>query len=185
MKGSRAAIRYAKAILDLAKENNSAKEVHEDMKSIIKTIDASSDLKAFLKSPVISEKIKADSLAEIFSGTNQITKELFRILLENNRIGLLNQIAAQYNQLYNQMIGVQIATVTSVVPLTPALEEQLQAKVKELTGNTAKIKNIIDKDLLGGFILRVGDLQYNASLAHQLKDLKRELYNDTYISKLN
>lgn len=185
MKGSRAALRYAKAILDLAKDQKSAESVHQDMNTIIKTIEASSDLRVFLKSPVVSEKIKKDALTEVFSGTGQLTKNFFGILLENKRIGLLSEIAAQYNGLYNKMNNVQLAYVTTVVPLTAALEEKILAKVKELTGNEAKIKNIIDQSIIGGFILRVGDLQYNASLSHQLKTLKREFYNDTYISKLN
>lgn len=185
MKGSRAASRYAKAVLDLAKDKNAAKAVNDDMLRIQKTIAGSEDLQGFLKSPVVSATLKKNSLVEIFSGINEITSSLFNILLENNRIQLLQLVALRYNQFYNEMNGVQVAKVTSVVPLTTSLEEKIQDKVKELTGNTAKIENIIDENILGGFILRVGDLQYNASIAHQLKTLKREFTNKTYVSKLN
>jgi F-type H+-transporting ATPase subunit delta len=56
--------------------------------------------------------------------------------------------------------------------------------VKELTGTGAKIKNVINKDIIGGFILRVGDLQYDASVSRNLNRLKRELTNNSYISSI-
>ena len=63
--------------------------------------------------------------------------------------------------------------------------KRIQSKVKELTGNTATLDKRIDPEIIGGFILRIGDLQYNASVAKNLLDLKREFRNNTYISKLN
>ena len=71
--------------------------------------------------------------------------------------------------------GVKVAKVITAVALTPALEEKVLAKVKELTGSTSVTLNKeIDPAIIGGFILRVGDLQYNASIANQLGNIKRE-----------
>ena len=67
-----------------------------------------------------------------------------------------------------------MAIVTTAVPLTDDLKTKVLAKVKELTGKEASIENIIDDSILGGFILRVGDIQYNASIANKLSKLKRE-----------
>lgn len=184
MTGSRAASRYAKAILGLAKDRNLAGEVNEDMKYIGKTVRSSSELRAVLKSPVIKESAKMNSLKQIFKDVNPITFELFGVLAENNRLELLTLVSARYNELYNAMMGIQVAKVTTAVPLTPALEAKIQAKVRELTGNEAEIKNTIDASIIGGFILRVGDLQYNASVASQLTSIKRELQNNTYISQI-
>jgi len=72
------------------------------------------------------------------------------------------------------MRGTQVATVTTAIPLTSDLKTKVLAKVKELTGKEAEVKNIIDETILGGFILRVGDIQYNASIANKLDKLKRE-----------
>ena len=72
------------------------------------------------------------------------------------------------------MRGTQVATVTTAVPLTADLKTKVLAKVKELTGKEAEVENIIDESILGGFILRVGDIQYNASIANKLDKLKRE-----------
>lgn len=185
MQGSRAAARYAKALLSLANDKNVSREVNEDMTLIINTIKNSSDLQSFLKSPVIKNNVKKNALLEIFKSVNGVTSGLFEVLIENNRLDILPVVASSYNRLYNEMNGVQVAKVTTAIPLTPALEVKIQQKVKELTGNEAKIENIIDESIIGGFILRVGDIQYNGSVKAQLTNLKRELQNNTYVSKLN
>lgn len=184
MQGSRAAARYAKALLSLAKDKNVTKEVNDDMSLISKTIKDSDDLQAFLKSPVVKNTMKKNALLEIFRSVNGVTSGLFAILIENNRLDILPLVAKEYNRLYNEMNGVQVAKVTTAIPLTPVLEEKIQKKVKELTGNVAKIENIVDESIIGGFILRVGDIQYNGSISAQLTNLKRELQNNTYVSKI-
>ena len=184
MKGSRAAVRYAKAVLDLAKDRNVTKEVNDDMVLITETMDSSGELRTFLGSPVIKDEIKRNALNDIFKNVNGLTSEMFNLLLENNRIDILFQVASKYKDQYNAMNGVQVARVTTAFPLTPALEAKVQQKVKQLTGNEAKIQNIIDESIIGGFVLRVGDIQYNGSVKHQLTSLGRELKNNTYVSKI-
>jgi F-type H+-transporting ATPase subunit delta len=184
MQGSRAAARYAKALLSLAKDKNVANEVNDDMTTISETIANSSDLRNFLKNPVIKNNMKKSALLEIFRSVNGVTSGLFAVLIENNRLDILPLVAKNYNRLFDEMNGVQVARVTTAIPLTPALEAKIQQKVKELTGNEAKIENIIDESIIGGFILRVGDIQYNGSVSAQLTNLKRELLNNTYVTKI-
>lgn len=184
MKGTRAAKRYAKAILDLAKDQNVAEEVNRDMEDIAKTISGSDELQEFLASPVVKTRMKKDALVEIFKNPNSITTGAFDILLENNRINILKAVAQKYTFLYNEMNQVQVATVTTAVPLNAQLEAKILAKIKEITGRGATIKSEIDPSIIGGFVMRIGDLQYNASVANSLSNLGREFQNDTYISKM-
>ena len=184
MQGSRAAARYAKALLSMAKDKNVTGEVNEDMILISETIGNSNELRNFLKSPVIKNAMKKNALLEIFKSVNGATVGLFQILIENNRLDILPLVTENYRRLYNEMQGVQVARVTTAIPLTSALEARIQEKVKELTGNEARIESIIDESIIGGFILRVGDIQYNASVKSQLTNLNRELQNNTYISKI-
>lgn len=184
MKGTRAAKRYAKAILDLAKDQNVAEEVNRDMEDIAKTVAGSDELQDFLASPVVKTRIKKDALVEIFKNPNSITTGAFDILLENNRINILKSVAQKYTLLYNELNKVQVATVTTAIPLNAQLEAKILAKIKEITGNGATIKNEIDPGIIGGFVMRIGDLQYNASVANSLSNLGREFHNDTYISKM-
>ena len=75
------------------------------------------------------------------------------------------------------MKGEEVAVVTTAVPLTAALEKKILAKVKELTGSKVSLENKIDESIVGGFVLRIGDLQYDASVANKLNTLKREFTN--------
>jgi F-type H+-transporting ATPase subunit delta len=184
MKGTRAAQRYAKAILGLAKEKNLADTVFTDMQQISQTIARSEDLADMLKSPVVNASVKKASLKEIFKDAGEITHSSFDVLIENGRINILDLVAGNYIVRYNTMNRSQEAIVTSAVPLNAELEAKILAKVKELTGAGAKIKNVVNKDIIGGFVLRVGDLQYDASVSRNLNRLKRELKDNAYISSL-
>ncbi|MFC0603381.1 ATP synthase F1 subunit delta [Winogradskyella pulchriflava] len=173
MSGSRAAIRYAKAVLSLATDNKSAEAVNNDMKSISNAIAQSEDLYQMLQSPVVRSSDKKAVLTSVFKNANVATTNLIDTLISNKRLALLNDVAASYTQLYDHMRGTQVATVTTAVPLTADLKTKVLAKVKELTGKEAEVENIIDESILGGFILRVGDIQYNASISNKLDKLKR------------
>jgi F-type H+-transporting ATPase subunit delta len=174
MVGSRASIRYAKALLAYTQEKKVSEEVKDDMQLIFKTIDENTGLQKFLQSPVIKSVEKQSVLKEIFTKTNAATQSLFNVLVENKRINLLGQVAEKYIALYNEFEGKETAVVTTAVPLTEALAAKILAKVKELTGKKITLENKIDESIIGGFVLRVGDLQYNASIANKLSDLKRE-----------
>ncbi|WP_299259003.1 ATP synthase F1 subunit delta [uncultured Aquimarina sp.] len=174
---SRAAIRYAKAVLSLAQDKKATEDVQKDMQSIIATIDGSAELRMVLNSPLIKSEVKLASLREVFKSTGDLTQKLFDTLITNKRVDLLDDVAKQYIVLLDQLNNTQLAKVTTAIPLNEALSTLVQAKVKELTGNEATIENVVDKSIIGGFILRVGDLQYNASIANKLTSLKRELSN--------
>ena len=175
MTGSRAAIRYAKAVLNLAKDQNTAEAVNNDMRQIAMAVAQSEDLNAMLLSPVIKSSIKKTALLEVFKNINGITVNLIDTLIVNKRLTLLGEIALKVNQLYDQLKGIELAQVTTAVPLTDDLKVKVLAKVKELTSKEVEVENNVDPSILGGFILRVGDIQYNASVANKLNKLKREL----------
>ena len=174
MSGSRAAIRYAKAVLSLATDQKSADAINSDMKLITNAIAHSADLNQMLQSPVVRASDKKAVLVAVFKNANVGTTNLIDTLISNKRLALLNDVAASYTHLFDQMRGTQVATVTTAVALSDDLKIKVLAKVKELTGKDAEVENIIDESIIGGFILRVGDIQYNASIANKLNKLRRE-----------
>ncbi|WP_339711084.1 ATP synthase F1 subunit delta [uncultured Kriegella sp.] len=177
MNDSRAATRYAKAILDLAKENKATDAVESDMRSVMATISDSKELRSMLASPVVKSEVKKKSLTAIFKGGHNITNGLINLLVDNKRINMLNEVALKYCILSEQLKGKDVAFVTTAIPLTPALEKKVLKQVAQITGNEVTLENVIDESIIGGFVLRVGDLQYDASVANQLGDLKREFTN--------
>ena len=175
MSGSRAAIRYAKAVLQQADEANNAGTVLDDMQSVHATIQSSKELQMVLNSPVINANDKKNALLAIFEHQSDATKSLINVLVENQRTNLLNDVSKNYIDLYNEAQGVKVAQVTTAVALTEELTSKILAKVKELTGSDkVTIENTIDESIIGGFILRIGDLQYNASISNNLARIKRE-----------
>lgn len=171
---NRAAIRYAKATLSLAQEQELEAKVNEDMKSIANAISESSELAQMLSNPVVKSSDKKEVLSKIFKGITANTNSVIDALISNKRLTLLPEVAASYNNLFDQLRDSQVATVTTAAPLSKELEAKVLSKVKELTGKEAEVENIIDESIIGGFILRVGDIQYNASIANKLDKLKRE-----------
>ena len=174
MSGTRAAIRYAKAILSLAIDQKSEETVNSDMKLISKTVSENADLDLALKNAITKSGAKKEILNQVFTGLNPLTTKLFDVLVENNRIDAVAGVASKYNELYEAHIGKEKATVTTAVPMTEDLEIKVMAKIKELTSKSVELENIVDESIIGGFILRVGDIQYNASIASKLNKLKRE-----------
>ena len=103
---------------------------------------------------------------------------------ENKRISMLESIAKQYTIIFDYYKHIQVAKVTTAVPITAAIEKKVLAKIKDLTGEKANLENVVNPDILGGFILRVGDVQYDASISNYLSELKKEFDNSHYIPKI-
>lgn len=177
MSDSRAAIRYAKAILDLAVENKTAESVENDMHTIVHTISGNKELYDFLASPVISGTVKKNALQQVFSDLGQITQGALAMLVDNKRVGMLREVAFHFISLNEKRKGNDNAVVTTALPLTPELEKKVLDQITKLTGKSVTIENKIDPSIIGGFVLRVGDVQYDASIANQLSNIKREFTN--------
>jgi F-type H+-transporting ATPase subunit delta len=172
---SKAAIRYAKAVLQQANETKVAEAMFEDMQSVYGTIQASKELRSVLKSPIVKSLDKKEALLSIFEKQSSATHRLIQVLVDNKRIALLSDVASSYMDLYNESKGVKVAEVITAVALSPSLEKMILSKVKDLTGSSSvTLSKEIDPSIIGGFILRVGDLQYNASISNQLRNIKRE-----------
>jgi F-type H+-transporting ATPase subunit delta len=177
MSSTRAAIRYAKAILDLAHSKNVADAVANDMKTISTTIANNQELSTFIQNPTMKVEVKESALLEVFADSNAVTKGLFHLLFENKRFEILGEIASEYNNLNDEANGVQIATVTTAIAMDKDLQAMVLSKIATFSDKKITIENVVDPSIIGGFILRIGDKQYNASVANRLQVLKRELSN--------
>jgi F-type H+-transporting ATPase subunit delta len=145
---------------------------------IASTITSNSELTLFIQNPLIITETKKDVVSEVFASVHEVTKSLFHLLLENKRFEILDGIALEYKKLFDIMNGVEVAKVTTAVPMDAALEAKVSAKIASISSSKKiTIENTVDSSIIGGFILRIGDKQYNASIADRLQVLKRELSN--------
>ena len=185
MKNARAAIRYAKALLNLAKDSKEETAVNDDMLFITTTISENEEFEVMLNSPIVKSSDKINVLNALFKEkVNTITLGLFHLLKDNKRIAMLASIAKQYAIIYDFEKHLQVAKVTTAIPLTSEIEKQILAKIVTLTGEKASLENEVNPAILGGFILRVGDVQYDASISNYLNELKKEFDNSHYITKI-
>lgn len=182
MRDTKIALRYATAVLNLSLERKMAEKVNDDMLLITETIANSKELKRLLSSPVVKAKAKRDALEKIFGKKiSAIGLGLIDQLIENKRLPYLVDVAKQYTIIYNHHIGSQKALVTTAVPLTEKLKKKVLEKVKEIVGKEVTVENVVNPEILGGFILRVGDKQYDASFTGKLNKLRREFEDNLYV----
>ena len=177
MTESRAAIRYAKAALEYALETKATNAVESDMRYILDSLDKNPELQDLLGNPVLDTEQKREVLMNVFEQSEDITKRLIGLLLDNKRISFLGEVAEKFIFLNDQLKGEHVAEITTAVPLTEEMEEDILSRVEGLIGNKVVLENTIDENIIGGFVLRIGDMQFNASISNHLNNLKREFTN--------
>ena len=175
MIGTRAALRYAKAAVQKAIEDGNLDALAKDMDVVYNTVQNNRDLESVLQSPVISTELKHNTLQGVFAQCSDAGKNFFKLIAQNNRAHNLDGIALKVKELYQERLGLVEAIATTAVPITPELEKEILAKVATLTTKKVTLVNKVDPEIIGGFILRLDDVQLNASVAHQLNTLKQNL----------
>ena len=172
MKGTRASIRYAKATLAFANESNSSQAVNDDMKSLMSLIVENLELIEVMENPMLGTEKKEAVMNAILPNSNKLTRKFFSLLAVNNRMELLVPICDNFMQLYAAQRGEVKAIVKTAIPLTPDLENQALQTVKKLTDKKVILENKIDSSIIGGYILKIDDKQFDASVSNQLKAIK-------------
>lgn len=177
MSENKAASRYAKSLIDLSTEQNSLEEMRNDMVLIEQVIDQNSVLEAILQNPVIPLDKKYSILEEVFGKqVHEITKSYLKLIVSKGRSAILFDTTKAFIRQYNSIKGIVTAEVSSATELTEANKAEIIAVVKkEIGAKEVIIKEKINADLIGGFILKVGDRQFDASIAGSLNKLKKEL----------
>ena len=175
MKSTRTAFRYAKATLAYANENKFSDKVAEEMQELIELYESNIQLDKVLSNPFLPNTKKQSLLRSIVPNFSDVTKKLLNLLASNNRLFLLKEVAKSYIHLFAEQQGELYATVISAIPLTQNLENQIHDKLEDFSGKKISLLNKIDKSLLGGFILKIGDMEFNSSLAYKLKTFKAKL----------
>jgi F-type H+-transporting ATPase subunit delta len=183
---SRAATRYVKSLLGLAVEKNVLEEVHRDMLLFSKVASENRAFELLLQSPVIKHDKKLEILKKIFTGkVNALTMAFFDIITRKNREPILLGVAREFHNAYNGYKGIGKATVTTATSLDPAM----RAEFEKLARRFSEKKHIelierVDPELIGGFVLNVGDRQVDASIRSKIKTLEVEFSHNPYIKEL-
>ena len=174
---SRAAIRYAKAIFEIAKEENSIDSVFRDMKTVEILCNSSHDFKNLLSNSQINHNEKKTAILSLIKDHNSLTIKLLDLLIQNKRVYIVNDVANSFIQLYNSHNDIKEAVVITASPIDKDLEEKILSKINVSDLKSINLKNIVNPEILGGFIIRFDGKEYNASVKQNLNNLKTQLTN--------
>ncbi len=176
MQNHRAASRYAKSLIGLALEQKVLEEVHSDMLLFTAVAQENRVFAVMLKNPIITHDKKKNILHALFEKRmHKMTLLIFDLITSKNREGLLEQIAKEFEVQYNAFKGLQSADIATTIALDEKLRSRFEALVNDISGKKAILKETIDEDLVGGFVLDVGDLRLDRSIKSQLSHIKKEL----------
>tara|TARA_Y100000589_G_scaffold52720_1_gene43911 strand:+ start:1897 stop:2457 length:561 start_codon:yes stop_codon:yes gene_type:complete len=185
MKETRVAQRYAKSLISLAKERQVLEQVKEDMVIIKSVCEENRDFNNMLKSPVVKTDKKSAILKEIFAKElSELSLSFLNIITKKKREATLSAIANNFIDLYNESKNIVTARVTTAVVMTEDIRKEVLSQLKSIVGDVnVQVEERVDETLLGGFILRVGDREFNASASNKLQKLKREFLSNPYIKE--
>ena len=176
--------RYAKSLIDLSKENGTLDAVSTDMKMFISVCEANRDLELMLINPIISSDKKMNVLNSIFgSHVNKLTLSFFQIVTRKGREKFLLQIAKEFVAQFKQFKNIQTAEITSAIGLDDKLRKQVYDLIRNSTNSEVELIEKVDKKLIGGFILRMDDKQYDASISSELRKLTQAFSSNPYVRK--
>lgn len=171
---SKVARRYAQGLLNVTQENGSTDAMFREMQDMVKSVSASKELQSFFASPIIETRKKQAVADEIFRSFSPLTQNLLRMVISHGRESQLQNIAQDFINKVEDLKGVQRITLTSATELSQDnIRKILSSTSLVKQGQEADVKTVINPDILGGYILRVGDEQVDASVRTKLNGLKK------------
>ena len=178
MASSKSASRYATALLDLAIEQKSIDKVNADMIELSNLCKESDELRNMLKSPIVNDLKKVEAFNAIFGKSwDEMSLKFIALIVKNSRANIIPHIADSFVDQYRRQLGILDVQLTSATKLEDATKAQILAKIEKNFEGKIELHESIDKDLIGGFVVRIDDKQIDASIANQLSNLKNILLN--------
>ena|ERR1700741_315574 len=179
------ATRYAKSLINLAVEKGQLEAVYNDMLLVKNVSDNNHDFVIMLESPVIKTDKKQSILHEIFKGKiSDLSMAFLDIITNKRREMYIDDIARSVVEQYKTNKKILTAVITSASGLDEATRKKVMELVKQSGTGEVELIEKVDKKLIGGFVLRIGDKQVDASISRKLNDLRKNFSENPYVSEL-
>jgi F-type H+-transporting ATPase subunit delta len=164
--------RYAQAAFEIALEAGELERWKSDLQKVVRAV-SDEDFSAVLESP----KVPFDEKSSLLSGQikNPLLLNLLLMLISKGRLSIIDQIAEEYGRLLNRHHGIEVAKVTTAMPLAKEDEAKLARRLERIVGKKVEIKAGVDPNVIGGFVARIGDRLLDGSLRSRLTALKKEM----------
>jgi F-type H+-transporting ATPase subunit delta len=167
--------RYATSLLETAIEKNNLDVITTDMRLLVDTLEQNKQLELMLESPIIRPDLKLKILNEVFG--KKISKDsmdFIEFVVSKKRENLLESIGKRFLELQDEHLGIANVVVTAAFEFTTDQKNVLQGRLEKILEKKVRLNFKTDIDLVGGFIAKVGDTLYDASIKHQLEQLKKQ-----------
>ncbi len=172
----RVAKRYAQSIFDLAIERRIVDRIYSDMLVLEQTCNENRNLVILLKNPIVRYDYKLRVLTRVFGKhVDILTMNFFHLICRKNRASILPEVSNVFVMLYHDHKGIVKAGVTTAVKISASIRKEFEEIVTKITGKKVAMETSVDESLIGGYILKVGDMQIDDSVKSKLNNLRREL----------
>jgi len=175
MTDHKVSLSYATSLLDSSIEKKNLDLVIKDMELVFSVLQREKELLVVMKSPVIKLKTKSSILSKIFK--TKVSEDTFNFLLfvvEKKREDLLLNIAKKFLELKDEYLGILNIEVSAPYDFSEDQKLQIKKKFESAFNKIIKLNYILDKGLIGGFVAKVTDTMYDASVKHQLELLRKQ-----------
>lgn len=186
MPNPRLASRYAKSLIDLAIEKGQLEQVFADMQWLQAVNKSNKDFVNLLRSPIIKADAKKKILGAVTAGKlGQLTTAFNTLLINKGRESNLPEIVTAFIDLYKKHKNIQVIKLTTAAPVSDSLKKAIVEQVKKTANfQHIELEEKVNPDLIGGFVLQVGDQLVDASIAYDLKTIAKQFENNDFIYKV-
>ena len=180
--------RYAHSLLALAQEKGLTEEVQADLAELKKAYEESAELRSFLKSPVINVNTKKAAIEKAFGGkVSKLTLLFIEKLAEARREMFISEIAEAFNDAYKKIKGIVTAQVVTAAPMNEKIRAEVTRIIKNnkefINASAIEIEERVDKNIVGGIIINVGDKQVDASFSRKINEFKMAFSQNYYVKE--
>ncbi len=166
---------YARALFQVAKEHDLLDDVRDDLTAFTKALDDTREFTVFFFSPYFSTEEKKDGLKKAVTGAEPIFMNFLEALIERHRMPAIFRIRDRYQDMWEDERDLLPVQVTSAVPLDEATVGSIGKRIGEQTKRTVELTSKVDPDILGGIVLRVGNVILDASIRNRLEQLRKQV----------
>ena len=166
---------YAEALFEAARDSGKLDQIHEQVDEVADAIAGNHDLQVFLFSPYFSSAEKREGIERAISGADPELVNFLELLIEKHRTPAIFRIRERFDELWAEENKQLDVTVTSAIELDQSVIDHIREQIEERTGHNVELTADVDPDILGGLVLRVGNMVLDASLRSKLEKLRKEV----------
>ena len=166
---------YARALFEAAKDDEVLDRVHEELGQFADALDRDRNLQVFLFSPYFSSEEKKDGIRRIVSDADERLLNFLELLAERHRMPALFRIRRIFDGLWAEENKLLTVTVTSATELDTGLVDDIGKRIEEQTGRRVELSSNVDPDVLGGLMVRVGNMVLDATVRNRLEQLRKQV----------